>query len=435
MKRSTYRGIALAVGAVVLAAGGLAGCGGGGVEADLFDSRGMGTEFPLISFADQWGSALPRWWDIGDFGYSTTFRTEFNSAASGTITLRYDSAPTVPYFIGEIRAQGLKPNFCYQMKLMGKPGSSGGGLWGTAEDMAANETLLRKGRWWNYQTEDPAFTTTNDDAAVASADYQAGWVAGYLYFGYFVTNEYGNTNTDSDPATAEFIPIAANHSYHITGKSGQEGQIGEVPGTRQTISFTRGSYAYPDNPPSPGSVDLWLEAEPDDPVDVTLPAGTYDVVLMITEESFHADDDGGYWLTVRVSDWPTINSPGTGQPWVGGPGTPITFTVSGGGGTPTLTATVSVTLAKVGSKWQANAWVIVRDNNGAVISNATVKGNWSGAYTKTVSGKTGNDGIARFVTPRVSASSGSYFRFTVTNVVKSGYVWDGVQASDTEYVP
>jgi hypothetical protein len=318
------------------------------------------------------------------------------------------------------------------MKLVGKPGSSGGGLWGTTSGMIANETLLRAGRWWNYKTEDPAFTTTNDDAAVNSADYQAGWVAGYLYFGYFMTDQWGNTdvNHNAGDGVADFIPIAANHSYHITWKSGQSGSQDTTPIPYNVVRNT--SWGY--DTAGQTQVSLWHEKEPDDPMDVALPAGTYDVVLMITEESFHATGDGGYWLTVRVSDWPTINSPKTGQPWVGGPGTSITFTVSGGG-TPTLTATVNVTLARVGSKWQANAWVTVRDNNGAVVSNATVTGNWSGAYTKTVSGKTGSDGIARFLTPRVSAPSGSYFRFTVTNVVKSGYTWDRVQAGDTEYVP
>jgi hypothetical protein len=401
----------------------------------------MGPEFNLISFADQWGSAKPRWMDIGDFVYSTGFKSTFISAQTGTITLKYDSAPTVPYFVGEIKAQGLKPNFCYQMKLMGKPGTnSGGGLWGTAAGMAANETLLRAGRWWNYKTEDPAFTTTNDRTVLRSADYKAGWVAGYLYFGYFVTNEYGSTDAgsmgDGDPWTGDFIPIAANHSYHITWKTGQSGTQSTAPITYTIVRTTDWGYESIPSGEETEDVALWFEKESDDPMGVTLPAGTYDVVLMITEESFHSSGDGGCWLTVRVSDWPTINSPKTGQPWVSARGSSIVFTVGGGGG-GTMTATVNVTLAKAGTKWQANAWVTVTDKaGGAAISSASVTGNWSGAYNQTgVSGSTGSDGIARFTTPRVSAKSGATFTFTVTNVVKSGHTWDGVQNSDTETVP
>lgn len=418
----------LAVGVVVAV---LMGCGGGVVlSPSTRQTQGSYEELTLIPFADQWPSATPRWMDIGDFGYSGGFRSTFQSAGTGRITLRYDPTPSVPYLVGEIKAEGLKPNFCYQMKLMGKPGSNGGGLWGTNAYMQANEVLLRAGRWWNYRTEDPAFTTTNDRIVLRSGDYKDGWVAGYVYFGYFVTNQYGHTDADGD-GIADFVPIAANHSYHITWKSGQSGPQDTTPITYTLVRTS--SYGYDPIPPGEETEDvaLWFEKEPDDPMDLQLPVGVYDVVLMITEESFHSSGDGGYWLTVWVSDWPTIPSPKTGRPWVTARGTPIVFTIGGG----KMSATVQVTLAKAGNKWQANAWVTVKDQNGQPVAGASVTGNWSGVYTATVSGQTGSDGIARFVTPRVTAFSGQSFTFTVTHVAKTGYTWDGVQASGTATVP
>jgi len=54
----------------------------------------------------------------------------------------------------------------------------------------------------------------------------------------------------------------------------------------------------------------------DDPLEVTLPPGDYDLILMITEESFHHSSLGGYWRSVLVSDWTTDASPVSGWPWV-----------------------------------------------------------------------------------------------------------------------
>ncbi|MBI2298555.1 MAG: hypothetical protein HYU66_06305 [Armatimonadetes bacterium] len=322
----------------------MAGCGGSVLGSmDVTPSEGVRAatgwveNLTLVAFQDQWASSRPRWKDIGDGVYADGFKLN-DSASLGVITLRYAQQPGAPYFVGEIKGAGLKPNFFYQMKLMGKPGTgtqaagrakpspSPNGLWrdGTA-DMSSNKALLQAGRWWNYRTEDPAFTTTNDTSVLRSADYKNGWVPGYIYFGGFFTDKNGNTGSDGD-GVADFIPIASDHCYHITGKTGQGIGQDTTPVDYTVVRTSSWGYLVDELGPV---VSLWYEKEPDDPLNVSLPRGTYNVVLMITEESFHASDpDGGNWRSVRVSDWPILSSPKTGQPWVSQRGTPITFTVN-----------------------------------------------------------------------------------------------------------
>ncbi|MCC7491509.1 MAG: hypothetical protein IT204_04140 [Fimbriimonadaceae bacterium] len=303
------------------------GCGGGsgllttegGVPNDSgpFRAEADWVTVPLIPFADQWAASKPRWQDIGDVLFGASFRASYSSSASPHLVLRYDPTPGVPYLVAEVEGTNLKPNFCYQLKLVGKPGAAGGGLWGSNAAMTANQRLLQAGRWWNYKTEDPAFTTTNDTAVLRSKDYKAGWVPGYVYLGCFVTDAQGTTGGA--------VPVTGNRSYHVTWKTGQSGTRSE---TKGTYAVTRSSsYAYDVDNPTPQNVELWYEKEPDDPMIWSLAKGTYDVVLMVTEESFHSSDLGGYWQTVLVTDWPTIASPKTGQPWVAARGRAVTFTV------------------------------------------------------------------------------------------------------------
>jgi len=382
----------------------------------------------LIPYQDPWPSAQPRWWDIDDGAFSD-FIAKIGTPSqfaytSGQATLTYDTAPDAAYFVGHIEATGLKPNFAYQLKLIGKPvyGSRG---WKSYGDDTANERIGYAGRWW-CDTEQK-----NVDDAHYQTFYQnkppskRHTVYGYLFLGVFVTDELGRASVD----------FAGDHSYHITWQDKQTwGNRQVVAGTWTVQSLLSPYYGYGYGVPSK-PVTLWYEYEPGRPDPVNLASGTYHARFLLTEESFHNqlggtnDPLGGFWLSVLVNeDFDASGNPDSS------PDNDVVFTLGGGGGM--MTAAVDVTLAKVRNKWQANAWVTVKDNNSQPVGSASVTGDWSGAYNNTgVSGSTGSDGVARFVTPRVAASSGQYFRFTVTNVVKSGYTWDGVQKSDTETVP
>jgi len=163
--RSCQRG-ALVVAALVFAVS-LPGCGGSSSSAEfpgpafagsslVTETRALTGYATLQPFQDAWSPSTPRFLDVGDLEF-------LHATGPALIEVKYDPAPTVPYFVGALKASGLKPNFCYQLKLVGKPGkasASAPGLWGYAADNTTNTALLKAGRWWNYRTEDPAFTTT-----------------------------------------------------------------------------------------------------------------------------------------------------------------------------------------------------------------------------------------------------------------------------------
>jgi len=419
----------------------LAGCGGSSSTSELSgqnlggsfqatDSRALTGYATLQPFQDAWPSSAPRFLDVGDVEF-------LHATGPAVIEVKYDPAPTVPYFVGALKASGLKPNFCYQLKLVGKPGkssSSAPGLWGYAADNTTNKALLQAGRWWNYRTEDPAFTTTNDTQVLRTTDYKNGWVAGYLYFGFVMTDAAGNAawsfsvNPNSSPAQITkqsadpdgWVAIASAGSFHITGKDSQSITKST---TLLTHTSLRPASAYGSELVS-SDTSLWLEKEPDDPIAVSLPNGSHDVVLMLTEESFHSSGLGGYWETVYVSNWSSGTSPVSGLPWISAPGSAITFQT--GPPPQTMVAVVSVSWVKSLSRYQPIATVAVT-SNGARLSAVAVAGTWSGAYTASVSGTTGTAGTVQFKGPRVRTKS--YVAFDVTSVTKTGYALDAASSS------
>ncbi|MBI2299165.1 MAG: PKD domain-containing protein [Armatimonadetes bacterium] len=297
----------------------------------------------MIAFNDQWPSSLPRFYDIADQLFKKTL-------PPGTIQFRYDPSPGNPWLVGEIKGWNLKPNFCYQLKLAGKPGTSTGGLWGAEADMATNGAILTNGRWWNYQTEDAAFNTTNAAVVMRSRSYKDGWVAGYVYFGYVLTDEKGSIKCyggKTEPAVADasgWVPISANRCYHITAKTGQSGFTPPADTAPIAYDLTQSDYGYANPTSGTTTISLWYEKEPDNPLDFSLPAGNHDVVLVVTEESFHNNlggltntEDGGYWDTVWVSDWSLVASPKTGGSYTTARGGPIRFTTGGSAAAPTAT--------------------------------------------------------------------------------------------------
>src|SRR5947209_18445239 len=81
----------------------------------------------LAPYADTWSFAQQRWWDISSHNSGADYYNQFNAwtyafdnAAqeytspdfhynNQQVTLTYDSAPGVPYFVGHVDASGLKP--------------------------------------------------------------------------------------------------------------------------------------------------------------------------------------------------------------------------------------------------------------------------------------------------------------------------------------
>jgi len=230
-----------------------------------------------------WLGTPYRWMDIADNLYSSSYQGTFDYSHP-IVTLSY--ADVSNSFSGTLTATGLKPNFAYQMKLVGKPTSG----WTTGGDDWTNEQIGYAGRWWRKQ---PNPNNTNDadyDAHKDDTDYI---FEGYLLFDFFVTNEQG-------AATVDF---AADSSFHVlwatygsTGDGTGHGNPGSNDSAVRYYDFTASSTPY-DTDYGSANVGIFAEWESDRalPGELVLPNGEYNCQFILTEESFHQSGLGGYW--------------------------------------------------------------------------------------------------------------------------------------------
>jgi len=229
-----------------------------------------------------------RWMDIADNLYSSTYQSSF-SYAQPSVTISYKNISGS--FSGALTATGLKPNFAYQMKLVGKP----------EMDNWSNEQLGYAGRWWRVQpnpgnSDDTDYENNKDDPNYI---YQ-----GYLLFDYFSTDQQGN-------ATVNFI---ANSSYHVLWATNDSTGIGtghKDPGANDSAVIYYDFSASPAINPAAYSTDygnahvgVFAEWESGRalPGQLSLPMGEYQFKFVLTEESFHQSGLGGGWATVLQCD-------------------------------------------------------------------------------------------------------------------------------------
>ncbi|MHC4886832.1 MAG: hypothetical protein ACYTGH_17280 [Planctomycetota bacterium] len=219
-----------------------------------------------------------RWADLQGNYYSRAFAANFDYEKTPTVRVRIDSeAQTLQ---GRIEAEGLKPNFCYQLKLVGD----------FAVDRTAFETIGRVGRWrlpgydTNYVDED-YHTATEEVKAQTSA---------YIFFDYLVTDSQGRAVRD----------FALDSSLHVVWSASRQRKArGEDCITVKVDATDPALYMRPKEEPT--EEVIWAEREIrryTSEADIThLPVGSYKARLELTEESFHSQDrDGGWWATVMT---------------------------------------------------------------------------------------------------------------------------------------
>lgn len=131
-----------------------------------------------------------------------------------------------------------------------------------------------------------------------------------------------------------------------------------------------------------------------------LSAGTYDVILTVTDNRTSANED---WLTIQVSPDPTK----------------VLYVDA-----------IDMTMQTKFKFFNAQATVNIRDiaNNG--FENATVTGEWSGLVTGSVSGVTNESGNVVFLSPKTKQDGSIYF--TVTHVAAAGYSYDETLNNETQ---
>ena len=267
---------------------------------------------PLVFITNLWAAAFQlhpigdvttwpdtpfRWMDIADFLYSADYQANF-TYDQHSVTLTF--CDTANSFTGTLTTAGLKPNFAYQIKLVGKPQK----VWGANGDDWANEQIGYAGRWWRRQ---PNPGNSNDGEYDAHKDDPAYIFEGYLLFDYFVTDKQGNAS----------VHFTANSSFHVlwatphtddtppydTGHRNPGPSDSQVRWSQFTASPTANPDAY-DTDYGDAHEGIFAERETGRALsgELILSPGDYHLQLILTEESFHQSGLGGGWASVLSTD-------------------------------------------------------------------------------------------------------------------------------------
>ena len=184
------------------------------------------------------------------------------------------------FLAGTIQAQGLKPNFAYQVKLGGRNtrlGANG--------DDATNERLGLIGRWWRAY---PNPANAKDDDYFAHKDDPNYAYSGYLIIGFFITDAQGGAT----------LHLEGDNSFHVLWRTNQRSPApNDGPIDTFVLPATTGNPAYDvTNPSQP--LGIYGEWEPTRvlPGTLAMPNGHYACDFVLTEESFHdSGPNAGNW--------------------------------------------------------------------------------------------------------------------------------------------
>ena len=244
-----------------------------------------------------------RWMDVADHVYSESYQNSYNYTMAN-VQVDYYTNATILY--GHLTASNLKPNFAYQLKLVGDPDI----------DPAANERIGLTGRWWQEEWDGTKWTNgqnlnnkgngsspnPNDETYKQRRDIvdptsptgKKYRYTGYLVFDYFITDASGNADLD----------FQADSSYHVLWKTSQRSwSDNDGPIKTHTFSVTLPDpvNAYDENY-AESTVGVFGEWERLPIGGVFLPCGDYQAKFILTEESFHGSGLAGGWAAAMGGD-------------------------------------------------------------------------------------------------------------------------------------
>ncbi|MBS3764223.1 MAG: hypothetical protein KGZ25_13075, partial [Planctomycetes bacterium] len=239
--------------------------------------------------------SFQRYMDVGGAAYSRNFISDFSYAGKGKNApeVRVEYLPGAETFTGRIVARNLKPNFAYQLKLVGK-----------TEDMMSFENIGFLGRWraplWGTNFDDEQYRKFPDKKSMRS----------YLFFDFLVTDGRGEAEREFYADSTLHVLFNANWQKKPRREDSRPRTVArEVPDPM--------IYANPNVELAPQQVYAQSESDANNSErprigHAFLPPGVYKATLTLTEESFHAYGDGGYWATVmsapvefEIADKPT----------------------------------------------------------------------------------------------------------------------------------
>jgi hypothetical protein len=145
--------------------------------------------------------------------------------------------------------------------------------------------------------------------------------------------------------------------------------------------------------------------------------------------------DGSHNFQVRATD-----AAGNADPTAASYTWTVDTSSPGGSVSYMYVQSVNVTLARKGRSWEGKATVIVTDDTGTLMPEATVTGDWDlngTSFNSGASRTTNGRGQARINSGKVTANSGDVFTFTVTDLSRAGFTWDNSvgEQSGTATVP
>lgn len=248
-----------------------------------------------------------RWLDIADQAYGIGYRNSYNYSQAAVEVAYCTEGSKLQ---GLLKAVNLKPNFAYQLKLVGTPGT------------ADNERVGLAGRWWQEEWTGTAWANgqnlndkgdgsspnPNDQTYLSRRYIQdssspTGYhyrYTGYLIFNYFITDSNGT-------ATLQF---ETGSCYHVVWKTTQRSNATND-GPVKTVTFdpAPSQPAYDTDYPS-NKVSVVGEWERLPIGQVDLQPGEYNCKMLLTEESFHGSGGtlAGNWAgAVTANIMFTIN--------------------------------------------------------------------------------------------------------------------------------
>lgn len=238
-----------------------------------------------------------RWLDVNDQVYAESYRNNYDYTKA-SVLIQHSTDSNMLH--GLLIATNLKPNFAYQLKIVGTP------------ETPSNELIGFTGRWWQEEWNgleegnggawingwnlndkgDGSSPNPNDDVYLAQKDIldptsptrKKYRYTAYLVFDYFNTDEYGN-------AIVDFI---ADSCYHVLWKTTQrEHTASDGPIKAASFDPDTSSPAY-DVDHGRSTVSVFGEWERLPVGSVFLPEAEYHATFILTEESFHGSGDDLY---------------------------------------------------------------------------------------------------------------------------------------------
>jgi hypothetical protein len=250
-----------------------------------------------------------RWRDVAGNLYSESYRNTY-SYNGPEVQVQLSFYDTASSFSGSLTATNLKPNFTYQMKLAGIPGTDSNerigfsGRWWQEEWDNANQewtngqNLNNKGTGYPPNPNDLNYLSKRDILDPDSPTGKKYRFTGYLPFDFFTTDENGSA----------IVQVEQNSSFHVFWNTEQRSNDPENDGPVKEVTFdpdpiqAGSAYSIDFGEATMGVFGEWERLPMGG---VYSPVGDYSCQFILTEESFHGWPGGSYvgnWASAMGAD-------------------------------------------------------------------------------------------------------------------------------------